>query len=75
MTDLRRALTNAIRLLEREAALRRTSIEGGWQEFEEDARLLRTHVDLIKHQRREDLENAAVDVEPMSPLNDLAAMT
>lgn len=42
MTDLRRALTNAIRLLEREAVQRRLSIEGGAQEFEKDAEALRS---------------------------------
>lgn len=51
MTDLRRALTNAIRLLEREANLRRLSIEGGEQEFIEDAGCLRDLRDGPRHGR------------------------
>lgn len=57
MTEqLRRALTNSIRLLRREAALRRLSVEGGAREYEEDARLLAGHLALIGHQMIEDAE-------------------
>lgn len=44
---VRLAIVSAIRLLEREAVLRRTSIEGGWEEFEEHARVLREYVGVL----------------------------
>ena len=52
MTDLRRALGNAIHLLRREAGLRRLTIEGGAEEFEEDARGLQLLLDAERMRNR-----------------------
>jgi hypothetical protein len=41
---VRLAIKEAIRLLDREASLRRLSIEGGWQPIEEHARVLRGYI-------------------------------
>lgn len=62
MADLRRALRNAVQLLEREASLRRLSVEGGAEEFAEDARTLT--LELVRH-TPENLQRDPVDLEPL----------
>lgn len=41
---VRLAIKEAIRLLDREAGLRRLSVEGGWQQVEEHARALKEFI-------------------------------